>query len=65
MSPADRHVFVRPEFHAVDHQGLVLDERTINGRDEVLVMWVSEADRGAAFTDWLSPARVRRATPLA
>jgi hypothetical protein len=38
---------------------LVLDERTVDGRHELLVMWVSEADGGAAFTNWLSPARVR------
>jgi hypothetical protein len=56
---ADRHVFVRPEFHTVDHQGLILDERTVGGRHELLVMYVSEADHGAAFTVWLSPARVR------
>jgi hypothetical protein len=59
MSAADRHVLVCPEFHTVDHQGLVLDERTIDGRTELLVMYVSEADHAAAFTDWLSPARVR------
>lgn len=56
---ASRHVLVRPEFHVTDHQGLILDERTVAGNRELLVMYVSEADGGAAFTDWLSPARVR------
>ena len=59
ISAAARHVLVRPEFHVTDHQGLVIDERMVNGNVELLVMWVSEADGGAAFTDWLSPARVR------
>lgn len=61
MHAADRHVLVRPEFHVTDHQGLILDERADGA---LLVMWVSEADGGAAFTDWLSPARVRAVYPL-
>ena len=64
LSAASRHVLVRPEFHVTDHQGLAIDERTVNGNVELLVMWVSEADGGAAFTDWLSPARVRPVCPL-
>ena len=61
---ASRHVLVRPEFHVTDHQGLVIDERTVDGNVELLVMYVSEADGGAAFMDWLSPSRVRPVYPL-
>lgn len=58
ITPADRHVLVRPEFHVTDHQGLILDERTVNGNVELRVLYVSEAD-GCAFSEWLSPSRVR------